>query len=195
MLVGGSGLYFRAAVELQGELDKRFPDPRGGYYFSTEKHDGLILRPKETLDGATPSSNSVAAMNLLRLATFTGERKYREAADGIFSAFSGYLTRAAIALPRLLCALDYRSDAVKEIVLSGEPGREDFERLRAAVFASKRLNRVVAHADSGSSLEDLSPLIAGRAAEDGEARAYVCQNFACRRPTSDPAELLTALEA
>ncbi len=187
--------YFRAAVELQETLDDRFTDPRGGYYFSTESHDGLILRPKESLDGATPSSNSVAAMNLLRLATFTGERRYREGADRTFSSLSGYLTRAPLALPRLLCALDYRSDAVKEVVLSGEPGREGFERLRAAVFASKRLNRVVAHADSKSSLQDLSLLVAGRAPEDGEARAYVCQNFACRRPISDPAELLTALEA
>ena len=185
--------YFRAALELQDEFDARFADPRGGYFLATQGHDGLILRPKEVLDGATPSSNSVAAMNLLRLVSFTGQEASRERADAIFSLLSGYLARAPIALPRLLCALDYRSDAPREVVLAGEMGTEGFERLRAAVFASNRLNRVVAHADSAESLAGLSPLVAGRASREGVSLAYVCENFACRRPTSDPAELLSAL--
>jgi uncharacterized protein YyaL (SSP411 family) len=186
--------YFRAALELQEEFDARFTDPRGGYFFATEGHDGLILRPKELLDGATPASNSVAAMNLLRLASFTGEEKYSKRAEAIFSLLSGYLTRAPIALPRLLCALDYSSDAPREVVLAGERGTDGFEQLREAVFASKRLNRVVAHADKAMSLAGLSPLVEGRAPSDGQALAYVCENFACRRPTSDPAELTSSLD-
>jgi hypothetical protein len=187
--------YFRAAVELQNEMDERFSDPRGGYYLSSEGHDHLIVRPRELFDGATPSSNSVSAMNLLRLTTFTGDKKYRDRAEAVFSAFAGYLDRAPSAFPRLLCALDYRQDEPREIVLSGEPGREDFEALRAAVFASRRPNRVVAHADAAESLADLAPLVASRGSGEGAARAWVCRNFACLRPTSDPAELAAALDA
>ena len=187
--------YFRAALELQEEMHERFADPRGGYYLSGESHDGLILRPKELFDGAMPSSNSVAAMNLLRLASFTGETRHRERADDVFAAFAGYLDRAPSAFPRLLSALDYREDEPPEAVLSGEPGRPDFESLRAAVFASHRLNRVVAHADAGESLADVLPLVAGRGSSAGAARAFVCRRFACLAPTSDPAALLAALDA
>jgi uncharacterized protein YyaL (SSP411 family) len=186
--------YFRAAVELQREMDERFSDPRGGYFLSAEKHDRLIVRPRELFDGATPSSNSVGAMNLLRLASFTGDRKYRDRAESIFSAFAGYLDRAPAAFPRLLCALDYREGEAREVVLSGRPGREDFEALHRAAFSS-RSNRVLAYADAKESLADLSPLVLSRGSADGGARAWVCRNFACSMPTSDPAALVAALDA
>jgi uncharacterized protein YyaL (SSP411 family) len=186
--------YFREAIELQREMDERFSDPRGGYFLAAEKHDRLIVRPREIFDGATPSSNSVAAMNLLRLATFTGDRKYRDRAESVFSASAGYLDRAPAAFPRLLCALDYRDGEVREVVLSGQPGREDFEALRRAAFTS-RSNRVLAYADAKESLADLSPLVLSRGSADGDARAWVCRNFACSMPTSDPAALVAALDA
>jgi len=133
-------------------------------------------------------------MNLLRLASFTGETRYLEAAERIFSAFSAYLERAPIALPRLLCALDYKSDLPREVVLSGELGQPGFESLRDAVFSAQRLNRVVALADARRSLAGLSPLVEAREPKDDRAVAYVCENFACRRPIADPAELLAALD-
>jgi uncharacterized protein YyaL (SSP411 family) len=187
--------YFRAALELEKAFEERFTDPRGGFYFAGDGHDGLILRPKETMDGATPSSNSIAAMNLLRLSALTGEAGYRERAEAIFDLFSGYLTKAPAALPRLLCALDYATAAPREIVLCGEPGRPDFEALRAAVFASPGVNRVVVHADAAETLADLTPLVAGRGSKDGHAAAYVCESFTCRRPTTSPIELADALHA
>ena len=185
--------YFRAAVELQTEFDGRFFDPAGGYCLASEDHDGLLYRPREIFDSATPSSNSVAAMNLLRLFSFTGDEKYRDRAEALFSLFSIPLVKAGTALPRFLCALDYRSDTITEIVLAGEPGRPDFESLRRAVFAHAGLNRVLAHADSEESLAPLSPLVQSRKSRDGQALAYVCRNFACRVPSSTPAELAAAL--
>ena len=186
--------YLRAAVELEKSFEERFADAKGGFFFAGPGHDGLILRPKETTDGALPSSNSVAAMNLLRLSALTGEARYRERADGIFELLSGYLTKAPAAVPRLLCALDFAAAPPREVVLSGEPGRADFEELAAAVFRSPGLNRVLAYADAKESLGDLTPLVAGRGARDGKAAAYFCENFACRRPVSDPAELSGMLD-
>jgi uncharacterized protein YyaL (SSP411 family) len=81
------------------------------------------------------------------------------------------------------------------VVLSGEAGHEDFENLRAAVFRSRRLNRVVAHADAAESLADVAPLVASRGSTGAAAQAWVCRNFACLRPTSDPAELAVLLDA
>ncbi|MGH9367374.1 MAG: thioredoxin domain-containing protein [Thermoanaerobaculia bacterium] len=186
--------YFREAVALQERLDRRFSDPGGGYYLSSEAHDGLILRPRELYDGATPSTNAVAASNLLRLFSFTGRPLYREGAEKIFGASSGYLTRAPLALPRMLCAVDQATGEAREVVLAGEPGRPDFERLREAVFDSPVANRVLVHADAKESLSDLVPLTAARGSRDGSARAYVCRDFTCGLPTSDPAQLAAALD-
>jgi uncharacterized protein YyaL (SSP411 family) len=186
--------YFRAALELQKELDERFFDPARGYSLAQDAHDGLILRPRETYDAATPSSNSVAAMNLLRLFSFTGEPKYRDGAEALFSVFSSTLSRAPAAMPRLLSALDYRSGAAPEIVLSGSPGRADFESLRHAVFAHPVLNRVIAHADADESLASVSPLVRSRGTREGPALAYVCRDFSCLKPSSSPAELAKALD-
>jgi uncharacterized protein YyaL (SSP411 family) len=150
------------------------------------------VRPRESYDGATPSSNSVAASNLLRLAAFTGDDRYERRADAIFESFGELLERAAPAFPRLLCALDFRASGPREIVLAGEPGRPDFEALRDAVFASPGLNRVVAHVDSAAAVPALAPLTRARSVRDGKAAAYVCERFACQAPVTDP-EALAAL--
>src|SRR5262249_32503669 len=76
--------YFKQALRLQEPFARDCADPRGGYSLSAEAHDGLIVRPRESYDGATPSSNSVAASNLLRLAAFTGDERYEKRADAIF---------------------------------------------------------------------------------------------------------------
>ena len=97
-------------------------------------------------------------MNLLRLHAFTGEERYRRRADEVIAAFSAVAEKAAPAFPRLLCALDFASDGAREIVLSGTAGDADFESLRSEVFASPRLNRVLAHAsaDTPSELASLA---------------------------------------
>ena len=186
--------YFLAALGLQKDFDERFFDPAGGYYLSSEGHDGLILRPREVFDGATPSSNSVAAMNLLRLFSFTGEKACGDRAEALFSLFSRSLERTGMALPRMLCALDYRSSPACEVVLAGQPGRPDFESLRETVFAHRRLNRVVAHADASESLAGVLPLVRSRGSRDGAALAYVCRNASCQAPSPSPSELVAALD-
>ena len=113
----------------------------------------------------------------------------------MLGAFAGLLERAAPAFPRLLCALDFASDSPREIVLAGQPGREDFEALRRAVFASPKLNRVVAHADSAAAVPELSALVEGRAGGGGPAKAWVCERFACRAPVADAPALSAVLDA
>ena len=156
--------YFTEAARLQDVFEEKFADPLGGYFLAAAGHDGLIVRPKESYDGATPSSNSVAAMNLLRLSVFTGEEACRRRAEAIFARLRGFPragragVSAAALRPRLL------HDSPREVVLSGRPGRKDFEDLRTAVFASPGLNRVLVHADSAAGIPQLEALSEGRAA-------------------------------
>ena len=191
--------YFREAVRLQGVFEDAFSGAGGAYYLSAASHDGLIVRPAESYDGATPSSNSVAAMNLLRLHAFTGEERYARRAEEVFAAFGSLLAQASPAFPRLLCALDFQLGAPREVVLAGQRGAADFEALRTAVFASPQLNRVLAYADSKDGVPELASLVEGRtSASSGDpakaAKAYVCRNFACLAPVTDPAALTAALQ-
>jgi uncharacterized protein YyaL (SSP411 family) len=186
--------YFAAAVSLQKEMDEKFGDPSGGY-FLTEAGEGLILRPRESLDGATPASNSIAASNLLRLTALTGDSTYRQRAEQVLLSASAYLNRAPIAVPRLLCALDFARAPVREVVLAGSPGDSAFEALRDAVFDAPGLDRVVAHVGAGSAPPELSGLLQSRDASGQAATAWVCENFVCRAPVSDPSALRALLDA
>jgi uncharacterized protein len=134
-------------------------------------------------------------MNLLRLSVFKGEERYRKRSDEVFGSAGTILARYPTALPRLLCAVDFGTAAPREVVLAGTPGRDDFEALRRAAFASSRLNRVVAHADTAAGVPGLEGLGSGRAAGDGAAAAYVCSGFACRAPVSTPDALAASLAA
>ncbi|HEY7369577.1 MAG TPA: thioredoxin domain-containing protein [Thermoanaerobaculia bacterium] len=179
--------YFSEAVAIQEQLDMRFAADDGGYYLSSEDHDHLPMRPRELFDGAVPSAASVSAMTLVRLAAFTGEARYRERLETLLASASGMLARAAAAFPRMLCALDRSLDPPVEVVLSGIPGREDFEALRRAVFESPNPDRVLAHAHASvAGPPELAELTQGRGG-DGPAAAYVCEGFACQKPASDPA--------
>ena len=114
-------------------------EPGGGYYLSAAPHDGLILRPRESFDGATPSSNSVAAMNLLRLRGV--HRRRRATGDRADEVLLGLrrrvVAKASPAFPRLLCALDFRTgSAAGGRARRASRAGADFEALRAAVFAS-----------------------------------------------------------
>ena len=132
-------------------------------------------------------------MNLLRLHAFTGEERYRKRAEEVLAAFSALAEKAAPAFPRLLSAADFAAGGAREIVLSGTPGRADFDALRSAVFASPGLNRVLAHASADAPAE-LAPLLEGRVSgAAARALAFVCESFACRAPVEDPAALSAAL--
>jgi uncharacterized protein YyaL (SSP411 family) len=95
----------------------------------------------------------------------------------------------------MLCALDFATASPREVVVAGDLGRADLEGLRSAVDRSPDLNRVLAHADREESLADLVPILAGRGGQAVPARAWVCRDFTCGLPISEPAELQTALDA
>ena len=113
--------WLQFALELQETQDKIFFDEKKGGYFSTSGEDkSVLLRMKEDNDGAEPSSNSIAALNLLRFAQLRGMKSYRERAEQTIRAFAPILTRAPIALPQMLVALDHSLGKPRQIVIAGE---------------------------------------------------------------------------
>ena len=177
------------ALRLQTRQDDRFWDAKGGAYFSTTAEaSDVLVRVKEDYDGAEPSPNSVAAMNLLRLWQMTDRRQWRERADAIFRAQGVQLTRAGANLPQLAAALDFNLSKPKQIVIAGEPGAADTRAMLRLVHDRFIPNKILLLADGGAGqtrLGEWLPFIKTMDRRDGRATAYICENYACKLPTSD----------
>jgi len=190
--------WLREAIALQAVLDRDYADAAGGGYFKTaNSHEPLLAREKPARDGAIPAGNSVAALNLLRLAEFTGRDDYLASATLLFSAFHDTLVRSPTALAEMLIALDYHLDEPKEVVVvrpasDGEGAAALMAPLRGAFVP----NRIVSVVREGAELDAhaaLVPLLSGKRALQGRPTAYVCVNRVCGYPTPDPAVLAEQL--
>jgi uncharacterized protein YyaL (SSP411 family) len=183
--------WLREALALQRVLDAHYADAAGGGYFRTaDDHERLLAREKSGDDGAVPSANSVAALNLLRLAAFTEDDSHRERAARLFSAFENTLERSPTALGEMLLAVDFEVDTSKEVLLVRPGPDTDLAPLLDVLRTTYLPNRIVSVVAQGEELDahaQLVPLLRGKKARNGEVTAYVCEDRVCRFPTSDPA--------
>jgi uncharacterized protein YyaL (SSP411 family) len=180
--------WFTEARALAETMIERFYDPeRGGYYSTSTDHEELIARRKEVGDHPIPSGNSSAAMGLLRLAALTGERHYEEAGASVFALFGKPAVEHPDAFAHLLRALDFHLAPTREVALVGD----DLGELAAIVREQSCPHLVLAAGPEGS---DQPPLLAARTTVEGKPAAYVCQNFACQLPVTDPEDLRRQLE-
>ena len=188
--------WFAGVRRLVDEAITLFADQQNGGFFDTgSDHEALISRPKDIMDNATPSGNSVAVDVLLRLAAFTGEDAYRERADEYLRALADITAQHPQAFGHLLGALDFSLSPVKEIAIIGDPRQPDTRALLRTINRRFLPNSVLACASPAapamqqSEAEQVIPLLADRPAKDGQATAYVCQHFVCQAPVTTPAEL------
>ncbi len=184
------------AAELAETMVRLFADPNGGFFNTAEDAEALIDRPKDVMDNATPSGSSVAADVLLRLAAFTGRSEYRERAAAYLRGMAAALERHPQAFGRLLCAADFYVGPVQELAVIGSMDQLETEALLRTARAKYHPNLVVASSDPSASSEfrDL-PLLENRPQLDGQPTAYLCENYACQQPTTDPAVLEAQLAA
>jgi uncharacterized protein YyaL (SSP411 family) len=179
--------WFEAARALADTMIARFGDPeRGGFFSTSSDHEELIARRKEIGDHPIPSGNSAAALGLLRLEALTGERSYGEQAAGVLHLFAKTAPRQPDAFAHLLRALDFQLAPTKEVALIGN----DLTELSGVVRSRHRPHLVLA---GGAEDSDTPPLLAGRTQVDGLSAAYVCENFSCRVPVTDPEHLADQL--
>jgi uncharacterized protein len=179
--------WFVRARELADSMIDRYGDDEGGGFFSTSSdHQALVVRPKDFEDHPIPSGNSSAAFGLLRLSAFTGEHAYQRRAERLFKLLHDVAGRHAQAFGHLLQALHFYFSPRREVALVGDP----IDDLAAVVRRRFRPTVVVAGMrDGDEQAEAAIPLLRGRTAVDGRPAAYVCENFACNLPVTDPAEL------
>jgi uncharacterized protein YyaL (SSP411 family) len=181
------------AQQLQAAMDARFWDEaRGGYFNSRADDAAIVLRLKEDYDGAEPAPSSVAATNLLRLAEMLHDESLHTRAERTLEAFRAQWGGTPHAMPEMLCALGIALEPPRQVVLAGDPGREDFQAL-AAVLAERLGPRRAILAVTGEAdrawLATRAAWLAEMRPLDGKATAYVCEDFACQAPVTEPEAL------
>jgi hypothetical protein len=179
-----------AASELIGVVEREFADAAGGWFDTSTGADQLIVRPKETQDGATPSGSAAAAAVMLRLAELTGDGSLRDAAERALGQLEQVAARYPQAFPAWLGALDFASAAVAQVAIVGDPEAADTRAMLTVARSGFQPYRVLT---LGSPESSTLALLSGRSAIGGRATAYVCHGFACRRPVSEPADLAAEL--
>jgi uncharacterized protein len=187
------------AVELAEVLLKDFYDAKaGGFFMTAPGHDEhLLMRVKESSDNVEPSADSVAALTLLRLADFTDRKDFRAAADKTLRAFALVMNEQPRAAPQMLCALDRALGKSVQVVIAA-PSAAAGAALLKTVRARFLPNKIVLLADGGArqaALAERLPFLKGMVPVGGKPTAYVCVDYACRLPVTDPAALEAQLGA
>jgi uncharacterized protein len=173
--------WFADARALADTMIERFSDDENGGFFETSAdHEQLVARRKDLEDHPIPAGNSSAAYGLLRLAALTGEHSYADRAESVLRLLHELAPKHPQAFGHLLQALDFRLARVREVALVGH----DLHSLERVVRDRFRPHLVLAGGEP-----DGVPLLDGRSAVEGRATAYVCEQFACRAPVTEPAEL------
>jgi hypothetical protein len=177
--------WFGAARSLADAILERFTDPDGGFFDTASDHERLVTRPKDVQDNATPSGGAVATIVLLRLAAFTGEGRYRDAAERALATVTAFTARYPTAFAMWLQAIDLSLAPVAEIAVVGDPLHPGTRALLEVASGTYAPNRVVALASTEGARTAI-PLLEDRRMLHGRPTAYVCRGFACRLPVTDP---------
>ncbi len=178
------------ALALQQKQDALFRDPESGVYFGSAGDDPLVpVRMKDDSDGAEPSANAISALNLLRLGAMLHDEAFSHAAEKILAAFAAPLTGAPAAVPQMLTALDTALAPPRQIVIAGEKSDPAVAAFARKIRETFHPNQVILLADGDEGqrlLARTSGAIAAMRPINGKPALYVCENFTCQPPITDP---------
>lgn len=188
--------YIDRAVQLTGISLKHFWDEvNGGFFFSPDYGEPLIVRTKEYYDGAIPSGNSVFAQNLIRLARITADVKYENYAERIFESVSLMVSKNPQEFTQLLSALDFAFGPAYEVIIAGDYSDEKTREILSGLSHHFIPNKVIILVDQSNPDLNLSyDHLKSYTAIDSKPAIYVCKNFACNLPTKNIEEALKQLE-
>ena len=181
------------ATALQSEMDALFLDTKnGGYYSVHTDMPNSVLRIKEDYDGAEPSPNSLAALNLVRLSALLATDTWKQQAEKIFALFGSTLQSSPSSVPVMAIAFDLHHRGKQQIVLAGDSTTPEFKALANHLHRKFLPNAALLHADGSTAqawLATHNEAIADMKPVSGQPAAYVCQNFTCQAPVTTVEEL------
>ncbi|MFC2056819.1 thioredoxin domain-containing protein [Chloroflexota bacterium] len=189
--------YLATALELNEDLIRHFWDHNnGGFYFAADDGERLLVRQKEIYDGAIPSGNSVAMLNLLRLGRITENADFEEKSAKIGQAFYDNVRQLPSAYTQLMVAVDFAVGPSYEVVIAGDLQSDDTRQMLDAIRGIFIPNKIVILHPTNQqppSIDDIVPFIKDHSSIDGKATAYVCLNYTCQLPANDVGSMLELL--
>ena len=182
--------YLESALKLNQTLMDHFWDVEdGGFFFTADDAEKLLVREKTSYDTALPSGNSIQMLNLLRLSLITGNEELEEKAISLLRAFSPSIELSPLAHTMFLSGTDLRMGPSFEVVVVGEKGRKDTEALLNNFRKDFMPNvMLVLKDEQDDRLEKIIDL-QGKKMLNGKATAYVCGDGTCYAPVTEPVSL------
>ncbi|MGE5213421.1 MAG: thioredoxin domain-containing protein [Nitrospirota bacterium] len=185
--------WLKLAIELQQTQDRLFFDEKNGGYFSSSGRDkNVFVRMKDDNDGAEPAASSIAALNLLRLSQIYDEPKMAERARKTIEAFATILSQFPSGMPQMLVAVEDSLGKPRQIVIAGKKESPETKALLEEVYGHFLPNTIVILADANEGQKYLgakNEAIRAMSVVEGKPAAYVCENFTCKAPVTDPKQL------
>ncbi len=182
------------AVRLNDRVMKHFRDPAGGFFFTADDAESVLVRAKDAGDSAIPSGNSVELMNLLRLSVLLDRKDLAQEAKKMMQVFGKQLEESPFRSERMLSAVDFDYRRPREVAFVAKSS--DAEALDGLIDAAWRtyspnivLARLLEDSNDAVQITKRIPLLDGKKSLGGKPAAYVCKNYACQAPTSDPKKL------
>lgn len=191
--------YLKKALILNEYLLDHFWDKEnGGFYFTADDGEALLIRQKEIYDGAIPSGNSIAMLNLLRLGRITANPDLEEKAARIGPAFFENVRQLPSAHTQLMIAVDFAVGPSHELVIVGDSRAGDTKEMLQAIGSKFLPNKVVIFLPieiDSTEIKGISPFTTHQPSIDNKATAYVCVNYNCKLPTTDIETMLSSLNS
>ena len=182
--------YLKAALQLNQVMMQHFWDKdQGGFFFSADDAEALLLRKKEFYDGAIPSGNSIAMLNLLRLMHLSGQAELEERAWDLARAFSAAAGGQPLGHSMLLCSLDYALGPASEIALLGSWQDAGIIEMLQAIRSRYLPNKSVVLV-CGEEIGEIAPFTKNLAQKEGKTTAYVCTDHVCSLPATSPEKMM-----
>jgi len=186
--------YLKVALVLTDTLFNHYWDQAdGGYYFTSDNAESLLIRSRSAFDDATPNANGIMAQNLIRLYLQTGNQQHLDRADQIFSAFTTEILQNIFNSASLLIAFDMRLELLSVVVAFGNDeliNQQTLNTVRVSIPASAAL--LVTNTNTPL---DIQHPAYGKISQDNLATVYICRNNSCSTPLTAANDIKKALIA
>ena len=191
--------YLKTALKLHKiQLEDFWDDNIGGFFFTAKHSEELLSKQKEIYDGAIPSGNSIALLNLLRLSYITGDYELEQKADILLRVFSESIKSNPIAYTQFLVAIDFIIGPSYSLVVAGNTDDIDTKNIINGIKNEYLPNKVLMLRNTEKETPDIdefSNFVEFFYNLDGMATAYVCINKTCKPPTHDINQTLKYLRS
>jgi uncharacterized protein YyaL (SSP411 family) len=181
--------WFVEARRLADHVLDHFPAEDGGFFDTSDDHETLIARPRNMQDNATPSGNAMMAKNLIRLAAYTGDARYDEAARRTLALLTEAMRQYPQAFAESLSAVDMLVSGLAEVAVVGQPADSATKALLDEAQKPYRANLITALAPADVPGETTIPLLSYRTMRNGQPTVYVCRHFVCAYPVNTVDEM------